>query len=79
VRTSCSYLFGQVTYANSKGYINTLNLSGINIDILHTVAADISESNFRKLWILYNWEHNVILISKKKYNNFNYIDRLKIL
>lgn len=77
--TSCSYLFGQVTYANSKGYINTLNLSGINIDLLHTVASDISESNFRKLWTEYNWEHNVILISRKKYNKILILDLLKSL
>jgi vesicle coat complex subunit len=65
--TSYSYIFGQVAYADHKGYNKSLNLSGVNIDLLNTYQADISESNFRKCWIEYNWEHNVILISKKKY------------
>jgi coatomer subunit beta len=65
--TSNSYIFGQVSYADNKGYNKSLNLSGINVDLLNTYQADISESNFRKYWVEYNWEHNVIIISKKKY------------
>ncbi len=32
--TSNSYIFGQVTYANNKGALNSLNLSGLFIDLL---------------------------------------------
>jgi vesicle coat complex subunit len=32
--TSNSYIFGQVSYADNKGYVKTLNLSGIFIDLL---------------------------------------------
>jgi coatomer subunit beta len=63
--TCNSYIFGQVTYSNTKGVLTSLNLSGIFIDLLNTYPADISESQFRKCWTEYNWEHNVILISKK--------------
>ena len=32
--TSNSYIFGQLSYADNKGYVKTLNLSGIFIDLL---------------------------------------------
>ncbi len=64
--TCNSYIFGQLNYCNNKGVLNSINLSGIFIDLLNTYPAEISESNFRKLWVEYNWEHNVILISKKR-------------
>lgn len=32
--TNSSFIFGQVSYANHKGHTNTLNLSGIFIDLL---------------------------------------------
>ena len=32
--TCNSYIFGQVTYANNKGALNSINLSGIFIDLL---------------------------------------------
>ena len=28
------YLFGQVTYANNKGYLSSMNLSGFFVDLL---------------------------------------------
>lgn len=28
------YLFGQVSYANNKGYLNSINLSGFYVDLL---------------------------------------------
>jgi hypothetical protein len=35
--TCNSFIFGQVTYANSKGALGSLNLSGIFIDLLVTI------------------------------------------
>ena len=65
--SSCnSFVFGEISYSNFRGTVNFINLSGIFINLLNTYAAPCSENNFRKCWLLYNWEHKVMLISKIK-------------
>jgi len=63
--TSNSFIFGQISYSNHKGVAQSLNMNGIFIDLLqNTYAGECTESQFRKCWIDYNWEHKVIIISK---------------
>ena len=33
---------------------------------MNTYQADISDLQFRKFWNEYSWEHNVMLVSRKK-------------
>ncbi len=65
-KTINGYIFGQISYSNFKGQISYLNLSGIFIELLNTFSGDISDIQFRKNWIDYSWEHNVMIVSRKK-------------
>lgn len=65
ISSTCnSFIFGEISYSNYRGTVNSINLSGVFINLLNTYAAPCTESNFRKCWINYNWEHKIILISK---------------
>ncbi|MCQ2819541.1 MAG: hypothetical protein MJ252_19940 [archaeon] len=65
-KTINAYIFGQLNYCNMKGQPAYLNLSGLFIQLLNTHPAEISDIQFRKNWIDYTWEHNVMLVSRKK-------------
>ena len=65
-KTINAYIFGQINYSNYKGQLSDLNLSGLFIELLNTQAAEISDLQFRKNWNDYSWEHNVMLVSRKK-------------
>ena len=74
-KTINGYIFGQISYSNFKGQISYLNLSGIFIELLNTFSGDISDIQFRKNWIDYSWEHNVMIVSRKK--SFKELKKLK--
>ena len=65
-KTINAYIFGQLSFTNYKGQSSYLNLSGIFIDLLNTYSGEISDIQFRKNWLQYSWEHNVMVVSRRK-------------
>ena len=65
-KTINAYIFGQISYNNFKGENSFIHLSGLFIELLSTYKEDISDSDFRKNWSDYTWEHNVMIVSRKK-------------
>lgn len=64
---SCnSFIFGEVSFSNYRGTVSSINLSGVFINLSDTYAAACTESNFRKCWMSYSWEHKTLIISKSK-------------
>ena len=61
-----AYIFAMVEYSNYKGENFYLNLSGIFVELMNTYEASISDFEFRKSWNDYSWEHNVMIVSRKK-------------
>ncbi len=43
-----------------------MHLSGLFIELLSTYKENISDIDFRKNWSDYTWEHNVMIVSRKK-------------
>ena len=65
-KTINAYIYGQINFNNYKGENTSINLSGLFIELLNTFPENISDIQFRKKWIEYSWEHNVMLVSRKK-------------
>ena len=65
-KTINAYIFGQITFNNFKGENSFIHLSGIFIELLSTYKENISDIEFRKNWNDYSWEHNVMIVSRKK-------------
>jgi hypothetical protein len=65
-KTINAYIYGQVSFSNFKGENSFYNLSGLFIELMNTFQAEISDLQFRKFWNEYTWEHNVMLVSRKK-------------
>jgi coatomer subunit beta len=65
-KTINAYIYGQINFNNFKGENTSINLSGLFIELLNTFPENISDIQFRKKWIEYSWEHNVMLVSRKK-------------
>ena len=65
-KTINAYIYGQVSFSNFKGESSFYNLSGLFVELMNTYQADISDLQFRKFWNEYSWEHNVMLVSRKK-------------
>ena len=65
-KTINAYIFGQISFNNFKGENSFIHLSGLFIELLSTYKEDISDSDFRKNWSDYTWEHNVMIVSRKK-------------
>ena len=65
-KTINAYIFGQITFNNFKGENSFMHLSGLFIELLSTYKENISDLDFRKNWSDYTWEHNVMIVSRKK-------------
>ena len=65
-KTVNAYIFGQISFNNFKGENSFMHLSGLFIELLSTYKEDISDLDFRKNWSDYTWEHNVMIVSRKK-------------
>ena len=65
-KTINAYIFGQISFNNFKGENSFLHLSGLFIELLSTYKENISDLDFRKNWNDYTWEHNVMIVSRKK-------------
>ena len=65
-KTINAYIFGQVSFNNFKGENSFMHLSGLFIELLSTYKENISDLDFRKNWSDYTWEHNVMIVSRKK-------------
>ena len=65
-KTINAYIYGQVSFSNFKGESSFYNLSGLFVELMNTYQAEISDLQFRKFWNEYSWEHNVMLVSRKK-------------
>ena len=65
-KTINAYIFGQISFNNFKGENSFLHLSGLFIELLSTHKENISDLDFRKNWNDYTWEHNVMIVSRKK-------------
>jgi hypothetical protein len=65
-KTVNAYIFGQISFNNFKGENSFLHLSGLFIELLSTYRENISDLDFRKNWNDYTWEHNVMIVSRKK-------------
>ena len=65
-KTVNAYIFGQISFNNFKGENSFLHLSGLFIELLSTYRENISDIDFRKNWNDYTWEHNVMIVSRKK-------------
>ena len=65
-KTINAYIFGQISFNNFKGENSFMHLSGIFIELLSTYKENISDSDFRKNWSDYTWEHNVMIVSRKQ-------------
>ena len=65
-KTINAYIFGQISFNNFKGENSFIHLSGLFIELLSTYKVEISDSDFRKNWSDYTWEHNVMIVSRKK-------------
>ena len=65
-KTINAYLFGQISFNNFKGENSFMHLSGLFIELLSTYKENISDLDFRKNWSDYTWEHNVMIVSRKK-------------
>lgn len=64
---SCnSFIFGEVSYSNFRGQVFCLNLSAMFINLFNSYAASCTDTNFRKCWLQYSWEHKTYIISKMK-------------
>ena len=65
-KTINAYIFGQISFNNFKGENSFMHLSGLFIELLSTYKENISDLDFRKNWSDYTWEHNVMIVSRKK-------------
>ena len=65
-KTVNAYIFGQISFNNFKGENSFMHLSGLFIELLSTYKENISDLDFRKNWNDYTWEHNVMIVSRKK-------------
>ena len=65
-KTINAYIFGQISFNNFKGENSFIHLSGLFIELLSTYKENISDLDFRKNWSDYTWEHNVMIVSRKK-------------
>ena len=65
-KTINAYIYGQISFSNFKGENSFYNLNGLFIELMNTFQAEISDLQFRKFWNEYTWEHNVMLVSRKK-------------
>ena len=65
-KTINAYIFGQISFNNFKGENSFMHLSGLFIELLSTYKENISDLDFRKNWNDYTWEHNVMIVSRKK-------------
>ena len=65
-KTLNAYIFGQISFNNFKGESSFIHLSGLFIELLSTYKENISDLDFRKNWSDYSWEHNVMIVSRKK-------------
>ena len=65
-KTVNAYIFGQISFNNFKGENSFMHLSGLFIELLSTYNESISDLDFRKNWSDYTWEHNVMIVSRKK-------------
>jgi len=65
-KTINAYIFGQISFNNFKGENSFMHLSGLFIELLSTYKEKISDLDFRKNWSDYTWEHNVMIVSRKK-------------
>ena len=65
-KTINAYIFGQTSFNNFKGENSFMHLSGLFIELLSTYKENISDLDFRKNWSDYTWEHNVMIVSRKK-------------
>jgi vesicle coat complex subunit len=65
-KTINAYIFGQISFNNFKGENSFMHLSGLFIELLSTYQENISDLDFRKNWSDYTWEHNVMIVSRKK-------------
>ena len=65
-KTINAYIFGQISFNNFKGENSFMHLSGLFIELLSTYNESISDLDFRKNWSDYTWEHNVMIVSRKK-------------
>ena len=66
-KTLNAYIFGQINFNNFKGESSFMHLSGLFIELLSTYKENISDLDFRKNWSDYTWEHNVMIVSRKKH------------
>ena len=65
-KTINAYIFGQISFNNFKGENSFMHLSGLFIELLSTYKENISDLDFRKNWNDYTWEHNVMIVSRKR-------------
>ena len=65
-KTINAYIFGQISFNNFKGENSFMHISGLFIELLSTYKENISDLDFRKNWSDYTWEHNVMIVSRKK-------------
>ena len=65
-KTIDAYIFGEISFNNFKGENSFLHLSGLFIELLSTYKENISDLDFRKYWNDYTWEHNIMIVSRKK-------------
>ena len=65
-KTINTYIFGEISFNNFKGENSFFHLSGLFIELLNTYQEKISDLDFRKNWNDYTWEHNVMIVSRKK-------------
>lgn len=65
--SSCnSFIFGEISFSDYRGYVYSINLSGVFINLLDTYAASCTVNNFRKCWMNYSWEHKTLIVTKNK-------------